>query len=231
MLPSVTKTSVTSFSFTDRILYEPTLSYLMYLIYMIFLYTTQTLYFGQFLVPYLMEKKALWVASGKPGTGWRRELARTMVLPALVMATLALSTYLGLMTGYWLFGIHVKGSMVQHMVLVGVFLLGLTGAGIFVASVIKNLRYFLEAYYIFALVMLLTCGVAWPAYMMPPGFAAVVQVFWPLFNEAYTLKALHLKDLSWDLLLPAIGEGLLYALFWGGLGTLLLKRALKKSGR
>jgi ABC-2 type transport system permease protein len=227
MLPSVTKSSVTSFSYTERVLFEPTLSYLMYLIYMIFLYTVQTLYFGQFLVPYLMEKKARWAAGCPPG-GWRREVVRTALLPVLVMVTLEASTYTGLMIGYWLFGIHVLGNLVQHAALVGVFLLGLTGLGIFVTAIVKNHRYFLEAYYIFAIVLLLSSGVAWPAYMFPPGVDVVIQLFWPLFNDAYTLKALHLKGLTWDLLAPTLLKGTIFAVFWGGLGVWLHRRFAKR---
>jgi len=226
LLPSQTKSSVTSFSFTERVLFEPTLSYLMYLIYMIFLYTTQTLYFGQFLMPYLMEKKGQWLSSGRPPDGWLRELGRTMVLPAAVMVTLGLSTYLGLLVDNQLFGVHIVGNAVQHVVLIVVFLMGLTALGVFATALIRNLRYFLEAYYILALILMLTCGVAWPGYMMPPGFAVVVQCFWPMFNEAYTIKALHLKGLSWELLLPVIAKGLAFTAFWGGLGAWMLRRRL-----
>jgi ABC-2 type transport system permease protein len=229
LLPSQTKSSVTSFSFTERVLFEPTLSYLMYLIYMIFLYTTQTLYFGQFLMPYLMEKKGQWLSSGRPPDGWLRELGRTMVLPAAVMVTLGLSTYLGLLVDNQLFGVHIVGNAVQHVVLIVVFLMGLTALGVFATALIRNLRYFLEAYYILALVLMLTCGVAWPGYMMPPGFAVVVQCFWPMFNEAYTIKALHLKGLSWTLLLPVIGKGLAFTAVWGGLGAWLLRRRLNNA--
>lgn len=229
MLPSQTKASVTSFSYTERVLFEPTLSYLMYLIYMIFLYTVQTLYFGQFLIPYLMDCKARWLSGGRPDGGWWREAGRSALLPLLVVATLEVSTYLGLMIGYWLFGIHVLGDLVQHAVLVGVFLLGLTGLGVFVTSVIKSPRHFLEAYYILALVLLLSSGVAWPSYMFPPGMDVVVQLFWPLFNDAYTLKALHLKGLSWPLLFPSIAKGLLFAVAWGGLGVWIHRRGVRAS--
>jgi len=228
MLPTQTKTSVTSFSFTDRVLFEPTLSYLMYLIYLIFLYTVQTLYFGQFLMPYLMARKARWL-EGRPAGGWASEARDTLALPALVILTLGVSTYLGLVVGFWLFGVHVLGNPLQHLVSIAVFLTGLTGIGLFATAVIRNLRFFLEAYYIFALALVLTSGVAWPASMMPPGFAEVVQIFWPLFNEAYTIKALHLKDLSWDLLVPSIAKGLAYAALWGGLGAWLLARRVPRA--
>jgi len=109
-----------------------------------------------------------------------------------------------------------------------VFLVDLTAIGVFVAAVIRNLRWFLEAYSILALGLVLSSGVAWPPYMMPPGYAEAVQILSPLYNVAYPIKALHLKALPWEMLGPVILQGLAYAAAWGGVGAWLWTRKMAK---
>jgi ABC-2 type transport system permease protein len=218
LVPYLAKQSLTAFSFGERILYEPTLSYLGYLLCMIVAYIIQTFYLCQFIVPLLMEAKSQLAGvsiTSRENREWLKELAARMAGTILI---LGVSSYIALKLGEQCYGIPVRGNFFEHFALIGVFLLAISAMAFVFAAIFDNLNYFLQTYTAFAMVTLLTAGLVWPEYIMPKALVMIIKCIWPMFHVLYPLKALHLKTLGWDMVLPSIGHTLLYALFWIPIG-------------
>jgi len=68
------------------------------------------------------------------------------------------------------------------------------------------------------LLTFLTSGVPFPEYMMPEGLPRIIKCLWPFMNVALQFKCLNLKGIGWDIIMPYLKSGLLFALAWFPIG-------------
>ena len=68
---------------------------------------------------------------------------------------------------------------------------------------------------------MMTCGVAYPFYMMPAGVEFFIKFISPLAQVAVPLKNLNLKGVGWDIILPYFKESIGYSLFWIPIGLIM----------
>ena len=64
------------------------------------------------------------------------------------------------------------------------------------------------------MIFVLLSGVAYPLYMMPENLVRWVKVFLPIIHVAIPLKALNLKAIGWDVVLPYLNSSFKYTVFW-----------------
>jgi ABC-2 type transport system permease protein len=223
--PETAQAVLSNFSFGERVLYEPTLGYQAYLIHLSTLYVIQMVFFSLFLVPFLIERKN---ALGIPVSP--RDLARRLG-PLWLIADLAVSvaTWGGFQLLHGLFGLPEHADLLRHTALITLFLMQLTAIGLVWASAFRDPSIFTETYLSLSLVFMMTAGITWPAWAMPPGFDAVTSALWPMITVALPFKALHLKNAGWAQLAPTILQGLAFTAAWGALGTFFYIRSRKRS--
>ena len=230
LLPNTAKQTISNFSYVDRLLYEPQSSYLRNLIYTIIPFMIQMFFLTSFLVPLLIEKKKE-LSSIKV---WSKDGAKSIINTALRIfinsTVLIVASFASLCIVKKLYDIPLRGNILIYGVLMYVFLINLTAIGLVLATIFNKSVYFILFYQLIYLAIMLTCGVTYPLYMMPDGFANAVGSIWPFIHSALPLKYLNLKGLGWDLMLPYIKEGLRYTLVWMPIGITLYfsKIAFKK---
>lgn len=66
----------------------------------------------------------------------------------------------------------------------------------------------------------LSCGYAWPEYMMPEAFKAVATHIWPLYYYANPLRDIIMKDADYAIVAPFAEGCLWFAAFWLPAGIL-----------
>lgn len=223
--PETAQAILSNFAFGERVLYEPTLGYQAYLIHLSTLYVVQMVFFSLFLVPFLIERKN---AFGVPVS--LRDLARRLgPLWLAADVTVSLATWAGFQLLHALFGLPEHADLLRHTTLITLFLLQLTAIGLVWASAFRDPSIFTETYLSLSLVFMMTAGITWPSWAMPPGFDAAMSTLWPMITIAPPFKAVHLKNLGWDEFGPVALQGLAFTAAWGALGALLYIRSRKRS--
>ncbi|EHI98395.1 hypothetical protein CDLVIII_1704 [Clostridium sp. DL-VIII] len=221
MLPYDAAKSIATFSYTERILYEPQLSYMRYLMYLLVPYLLQGTFLMTFLVPGLIKnRKQLKLINAKP-----KDIIKNifiMLARILMIITIAVfSSFIALLILDKYFDLPLHGNILEYSALTSVFLAGITAIGVVFAAIFDNLIYFTQFYTMMNIVTLLASGIPFPEYAMPSGLPKIIKSIWPLMNVALPLKFLNLKGSGWGIILPAIKNGVVYALEWFLAGAVL----------
>lgn len=219
MIPYNAEKAVTAFSYTEHTLYEPQLSYMRYLMYTLVPYLLQGTFLITFLVPALIKnRKEMNLIKIRSKDGVKNILA--ILARILMMITVAIiSSFIGLCILGKYFDLPLRGNILEYIALTFVYLLDLTAMGILFASLFNNLIYFIQGFMMINLVTFLTSGVPFPEYAMPNGLPKIIKSIWPFMNVALPFKLLNLKGIGWDIILPYIKNGVMYALEWIPIGV------------
>ena len=223
MLPQAARQKLANFTFTERILYDPLLSYPSYVIYIVELYLIQMFYVFFYLLPLLVEeKKALF----EQRSAWKdiKQRCKNLLARLGVMGiTINISSFIGLGLCNVFFSLPLRGSILIYFIFMAVFLLALTAVSLAISYFIneRGAVYCAEIYLITGLVVILTSGAVWPEYMMPGGMPQMVKIIWPYIHAALPFRFFNLKGLGWDLMLPYIWHCILYAFCWLAIGISL----------
>lgn len=216
VIPQTAGQTVASFSFVERILYDPQLSYMTYLVYIIVPLVIQFFYLNNYLLPLIMKEKNL-VLSGPISLSLESKRLGPLAVRVFSMWTsICISSSLGMSLAGRLFGLPVRGNLLEYFVLMMAFLLAITVMGLVLSSFLTEniFSYFVEFYLIINMLFIITSGAIWPEYMFPAGFAAVVKSIWPYILIANPLKFLCLKGIGWNLLWPCLFSLLRFTAVW-----------------
>lgn len=217
LVPYSAQKSVSSLSFTERILYEPQLSYMRYLIYPMVGAVIQQVFIGA-LAPVLIEEKLNMVKIKLRSKAGARKLLK-ICLKILVFAIMACIGATGsLYVAGKYFNLPLKGNLIDYFILLAVFLLDLTAISFVFAFIFDAIDQCVRFGMFLSVPTLLTAGYIWPEYMMPPGFFSVVKKLWPLVYFINPLKTINLKGADFSVIAPYVQGGIYYALFWLPLG-------------
>jgi len=230
MLPDIAKKTITSFSYGERILYEPQLSYMRYLMYTLVPYLIQGTFLMTFLVPMLIKnRKQLNILNIRSKESLRNMLvifARIL----MIIAVTIISSFIALCILGKYFNLPLRGNILEYFALMFIFLIDITAMGFLFAAFIDKMIYFIQFFSMINLITFLTSGVPFPEYMMPEGLSRIIKSLWPFMNVALQFKCLNLKGIGWDIILPSLKYGLLFALAWFpiGIGLYFARIALDK---
>lgn len=214
MVPSVAKETISSFSYVERVLYDPQSSYLRNLIYTVIPFAAQLAFVTQFLVPLLIKKKKEFCdikIRSKEGLGTIFNIFARILL---ISTMLVISTFIALCIVGKLFGVPLRGDIYIYIAIMYLLFINLTAIGLFFAAIIDNVGYFLLFYNMVNLIIMMTSCIAYPEFMIPSGLVKTIKCIWPFVHASVPLKYLNLKGVGWDALFPYIRNGLLYTLFW-----------------
>lgn len=205
------------FRYEERLLYEPTMSYLYYLVYLIVPYLIQMFYVCFFALPLFIEER-------EQGTllKLRSKKRYGRMFSLWILGTL--STFVAFQIASLVFRLPVTRDFLSHSLLFLGFFFALTGEA-FVLSFIFNSRnkiYFNQAYAILSSLLIFTSGAVWPDYMMPKPVTTVMSVIWPYLHMAVPFKSLYLKDFGLVGALPAFGKLLIFGVVWLVIGILFI---------
>ncbi len=202
-----------SFTVVERNLYDPRGSFMYNLIYMVLPYMIQMQFLCFFLLPLFWEERE---------NGRLKLMGNNFMYARIVYMwiLIAVFTYLALLVGSALFHIPFSLNFPLHFALMISYTFALS-AVTFVISLFthgKAKLYIFELFCTLGVLIILTSGMVWPNFDMPNGFPALVRLLWPYGHVVMPFKALHLKNVGWVETLPAIGNCLLFGLFWLAVG-------------
>lgn len=205
----------TTLLFTEKMMYNPEMSYMQYLIVGIMAVVTQQIFFmfsGAFFMDNRSKQRKL------------REIVPDICLYMLlslcgfVMAMIVLRAAVGF---------RMIGSILWALLVQVCFLLAITGSSLTLSSLFKSKERFAQFSLLLAVPTFITATFVWPAYMMPKGMIVVIKLLWPLCNFAPVVKGVLQKGMGFTDILPSLLQLLIFALAWGTMGYFLYNRKRK----
>lgn len=203
-----------TFSYAERLLYDSTGSYIRNIMYTVILLVLQMEFIIKFLIPVLKEKKKEFVVVNVKSKEFVYMILE-IILRILVMSTgCVAASFIGLLIGGKMFSMPLRGDILIYFGIMYVFFFSLIGITFFVSSIVDNTALFLQGYLMFNSAFMLLSGVPYPLYMMPEKLVTFVKMFSPLIHVAIPLKFLNLKGVGWDVVLPGIYSSLKFGTIW-----------------
>lgn len=231
MMPYTASKAVATFSYSERTLYEPQLSYMRYLIYSLVPYLIQGAFLMTFLVPTLIASRRQLNFTNIKSKDGIKNLLIFLARILMIIIVAVLSSFIGLCILGKYFYLPLRGNIFEYFALTFMFLIDITAMGFVLAAIFDNLIYFTQFFTMINIVIFLSSGVPFPDYSMPNGLSKIITSIWPFMNVALPLKFLNLKGIGWDIILPYIKNGIIYALAWFpiGIGLYVSRIALDKA--
>lgn len=229
MNPYEAKKAVVSMSFVQRVLYDPQISYMKYLMFgIIGIIIQQT--FLEVLAPSLIDDKKkilnMKVRSVESLKYLATFLVRILVATAFAFVGFSISFYVACKY----FNLPMRGIILYDYILLLVFILDLIAVSFVFAAIFKEVLPCIQICMFLSVPAILTCGYVWPEYMMPDGLANIVKMIWPLGYFINPLRDINLKGTGFQVILPYVQGGLHYAAVWLpiGIGLYVLRICMDK---
>ena len=176
-----------SFGFQERMLYDPKLTYMNYLMYGLCAVIFQQLFLSALAT--LLSRNATEVANKDTVV---QILGKVVVSAALLTGAGAFAIYLM----HKKFGLIFNGNVPVALLITVLFALAVSCPGLIIYGFTKKKTRFTQIVYMLSLPTFLTCGYVWPMEQMPRLLVAIIKALWPLINYARAFDELMIKHLS-----------------------------------
>ncbi len=221
VLPDTAYSMANPFMFTDRMMYNPKLSYLNYLLLgYIAVFLQQVMLSG---VGIQMLKDSGSIA----GTG--NGIIRAVLIKILACAFYAILSVAGAIgAAAWIFHVNIRGSVLAALSFCLLFAFAISGPAIMLVSLTKDKLKYMQISYMLSLPAFITCGYVWPQDQMPQVLVFLLKCFWPLINFGKPFAELLFKGVF-----PVKGIiGLaIYTAFWLPVSVLFFNFRFGKSSK
>lgn len=219
--PSVAKTAMGTFSYVQRILYDPQSSYIRNMAYTLVLLILQMSFLVQFFIPIFLKKKEVFAEIKICSKEFVFNIVDIIIRIVLYAISAIIGGFVGLCLIKKYYSLPMRGEIWIYLVLMIVFFFNLIGFGLVFSAILKKMNNFVFAYTVCSTPFMLTSGVAYPFYMMPESVEFWIKSISPIAQVAIPLKLLNLKGVGWDVILPYFTESVEYSLIWIPVGLAL----------
>jgi ABC-2 type transport system permease protein len=219
IVPSLSYNIAMPFQFTDRILYDPKMTYMNYLIVgFIGVFLQQVMLSG---VGISVVKKGEYLAGKKT---FKKLFARLIVLSTLGLA----STFTSIYIAYSFFNIPIKGNMQVAFLMALIFILAISCPAIILAALVKDRLKFAQISFMLSLPTFATSGYLWTMDQLPAPLITGIKMLWPLIYFVRPFDEVIVKGLSFEVVKGNIMEMLIYTLIWMPIAIFILKKRYKQ---
>lgn len=223
MMPTAATDTVTTLSVVDRGLYNPTYGYLYFLFPALLGIFSQQTYLAAASLYLVQNKKQL--ACG----------AKKMAEVAAQLLVYIICGAIGLMACLFalnhLFNYPIRGSFGDILLLYMLFMTAMTGMLLVISAIFDDEVHCTQFNMFLTIPVMLSCGYAWPEFMMPEAFRWIITKIWPLYYYANPLRDVMMKGVNLAQVAPYVWGVLLFALFWLPVGILLYTHKIRRIRR
>lgn len=205
------------FMFNDRMLYNPKLSYLNYLLLG---------YIAVFLQQVMLSGVGIQMLNGGSAiTG--SSLARSVLLKILACAAYALlSVSAAIGAAAFIFHVDLIGNVITALGFCLLFAFAVSGPAILIAAVTKDKLKYMQISYMLSLPSFISCGYVWPQDQMPHLLVILLKCIWPLMNFDRPFADILLKgNISYESVIGLLA----YTLVWLPAACIFFNRRMGKS--
>lgn len=218
MLPGQAENMAMVFRFNDRILYDPRLTYMNYLIL-------------GFVAVFLQQVMVSSLGVSVIDNG--EYLANGFTLPKLIIKILTFalccvpSIFVSIGIAHMFFKVPVRGSLLTVLLMCVAFVFAVSCPSVVLASIVRDKLKLYQLSFMLSVPTFVSSGYVWPMDQMPPALPMVIKVLWPLafFHKPFT--DVIFKGVPFDVVSENIAGMLIYTLCWMPVAVLLLKKRFK----
>lgn len=219
MNPTAAQTSLGSFTVVDRGVYEPTGGYTPRMMYALVALIVQQTIFLNFIIPLFTNKRSAFVYGNKNIV--KDNIKDILVRIGVVFVSTIIISFLSLLLVCKVSDLPLRGNIFIFFLLMALFLLNCLGVGIAICSFMRSSTIVRWVYYMLSTTFSFFTGAAYPFHMMPLWLNKFVHSFMPTSQLSMAIKALNLKGVGLDVLMPDIISSIKFSLFWIPVGILL----------
>ncbi len=208
-----------AFQFTDRTLYDPTMTYMNYLILgFVAVFVQQINLSGMSLL------------IGRNTRDLAEEHTLIKIGAKFFAITFCLVTTFGftLFLSYRLFSIPITGNIFLALLMAIVFALSLLCPAILFFALFKNEVKFAQFSFTLAMPIFLTSGYVWPISQMPLPLVTVVKIIWPFIYFARPFSDVLMKGATFSSVGGDIAKMILYTVIYLPISIFILKKVYIK---
>lgn len=226
MMEYSSEQNINTLSLADRTLYNPQLGYFYYLYPGLLGVFIQQTYLSVLSGVLLKEKDRL---KHMPLDRMSRRIGARLMAPVILQYAgyTFICSLSCLLIAHWLFAYPLKGSLLLALLIQVIFLACLTGVAFVLAAIFDDETHCAQFVLFLAIPTVLSCGYAWPVFMMAPGFATVMKMIWPLYYYSNPLKELMLKGAQFYAIDNFIFGGLIFTAFWLPAGMWIYRQKIR----
>lgn len=224
--PSEAMDNVTTLSVVDRGMYNPTYGYIYFLFpALLAIFVQQSWLAG--VSPYLIETKA--ELAQKPLSA--KSFGRMAGQLGIFLACTVIGLMLWSLTLAGVFDYQFKGNMWLILLVHLPLVLAMTGMALVITSIFDDPVHCTQFNMFLTIPTLLSCGYAWPVYLMPEPFRVVITHIWPLYYYANPMRDIILKGCGIEQVLTYAAGCLKFAAFWLPAGIIAYAWKVRKLRR
>ncbi|MCT4604896.1 MAG: ABC transporter permease [Marinisporobacter sp.] len=220
IVPSLSYNVAMPFQFTDRMLYDPKMTYMNYLI---------VGFIGIFLQQVMFSGVGISVVKGGEYFAGKNTIKK-LVPKVIALAILALSSMcIAIHIAQRVFNVPIRGSIGIGLLFAFVFILAITCPAIILASIVKDKLKFAQISYMLSLPTFAASGYLWTIDQLPAPMVAVYKCLWPLIYFVRPFDEVMVKGLRFEMIKGNIYGLLLYTLIWMPIAIFILKKRYKST--
>lgn len=228
LVPYQAEQSAYTLSLVDRVLYNPQLGYFYYLFPGLLSIFIQQAFLAAAVPTLVDEKSRLRDLPMNLNKEFIMVKMSLMVRRFMLMGGCSVISMMAcLKIAMAVTGFPMEGNIFVLILFQVVFLGAIMGMALVIAAIFEQVEHAVQFTMFLTVPTFLSCGFAWPEYMMAPGFAGVIKAIWPLYYYITPMKDVILKGCDLDVLKPYLIGCMIFAAVWVPIGVLLYRRKIK----
>lgn len=213
---------VLTFGFEERMLYDPKMTYMNYLMYGIMTVFLQQL---------MLSSMATLMSRNAKETAKEHTFAKLMAKAFLAGSLLILSGVFSIFLIHNKFQLIYNSNVTGALLLTILFTVAICVPGIILFSLTKKKTRFTQIAYMLSLPTFLTCGYVWPVDQMPKLMVDLIRIIWPLMNYSRDFAEVMVKGLPCSAIRENIAGLALYILIGMPIAIFCFKKSFSGEER
>lgn len=219
IVPAIAENIGMPFRFNDRVLYDPKMTYMNYLIV-------------GFIAVFLQQVMLSGIGIGLIKNG--EDIARGDIFKKIMAKIIATSfwglssTFISIYIASRLFDIQIRGNMEIALIMAITFIFAISCPAIILAAIVKDKLKFTQVAFMLSLPTFATCGYVWTIDQMPEAMVKVIKAFWPLIYFSRLFDEIIIKGLKFNDIKQNIIQMLIYTIAWMPIGIYFFKKRYNK---
>ena len=215
MTPRMAQNIALVYNLGERILYDPKMTYMNYLIICFLAIFFQQLMLSSMGSTFIRDSE--YIAEGNVH-------AKIFGAVSACFVGILPSTLLSVFIVLKLFHVPMAGSMLTVVVLTIFFALSIVGPSLLIASVAKDKLKYSQFEFMLSLPTFVSSGCVWPMNQMPKLLEIIVRACWPFANYAKVVQQVLVKGMNFRYVIPSLLQLGIFSLVWLPAGIVCYKR-------
>ncbi len=219
VLPQIAENLALSLNIGERVLYDPKMRYMNYLI---------ACYWAVFLQQLMLSSMGSKLIRSKEYMVSGNTTKKALGLMASCLAGIMPSMLLGLAGMKYIFHVPIVGSLWTTGLLTLIFAFAITGMAMILASFTKERVEYSKISFMLSLPTFVLAGCVWPIEQMPDGLRVISRILWPLIGYAKNVQEIFIKGKEFSAVVPDILYMFIFGCIWLFIGVKVYTKTFSK---